>query len=56
MEIDTDNMDDTILAMLHLTSFPDQGVIRAWKGQYWDAMNRLSEFGMICELKPDQLF
>ena len=49
MEIDTDNMDDTILAMLHLTSFPHHGVIRAWKGQNWDAMNRLSEKGMICD-------
>lgn len=42
MEIDTDKIDETVLALLFLTSFPDNGFTRAWKGHDWDAMNRLS--------------
>jgi hypothetical protein len=49
MEIDTDKIDDTVLALLFLTSFPDNGFTRAWKGHDWDAMNRLSEKGMISD-------
>ncbi|HEX7574137.1 MAG TPA: DUF6429 family protein [Bacteroidota bacterium] len=51
MEINTDKIDDTILALLYLTSFPDHGVTRAWKGQDWDAMDRLNEKGMISDPK-----
>ncbi len=49
MEIDTDKIDDAVLALLYLTSFRDHGVTRAWKGQDWDAMNRLNEKGMISD-------
>ena len=49
MDIDTDKIDDAVLALLHLTSFEDHGVIRAWKGHDWDALNRLHEKGMISD-------
>ena len=47
MDIDTDRIDDMVLALLHLTGFEDHGVIRAWKGHDWDTLNRLHEKGMI---------
>ena len=47
MRIDTDKIDDTVLALLHLTSFTDRGTTGAWKGHDWDALNRLHEKGMI---------
>jgi DNA-binding PadR family transcriptional regulator len=47
MRIDTDKIDDTVLALLHLTSFTDRGASGAWKGHDWDALNRLHEKGMI---------
>ena len=49
MEIDYDKIDDTVLALLHLTSFTDHGAVRAWKGHDWDALNRLHEKGMISD-------
>ncbi len=51
MELDYDKIDDTILALLHLTSFTDRGVIRAWKRQVWNARSRLHEKGMISDPK-----
>jgi hypothetical protein len=47
MELDYKKIDDTILALLHLTSFKDQGVTRAWKGHNWDALSRLYEAGLL---------
>lgn len=47
MAIDKDRLDDTVLALLHLTSFQDGAVARAWKGHDWDALDRLHEKGMI---------
>ena len=49
MDMDTDKIDDAVLALLHLTSFGDHGVIRAWKGHDWDALNRLHERGVISD-------
>jgi hypothetical protein len=40
MEIDTDKIDDAVLALLYLTLHEDA---RAWKGFDWEAMNRLHE-------------
>ena len=51
MEMDTNKIEETVLALLYLTSFPDHGVTRAWKGQNWDTMNRLHEKGMISDPK-----
>jgi hypothetical protein len=44
MALDTDRIDDTVLALLYLT-LHDQ--YRAWKGFDWDALGRLHEKGMI---------
>ena len=44
MALDTDRIDDTVLALLYLT-LHDQ--YRAWKGFDWDTLSRLHEKGMI---------
>ena len=44
MEIDTDKIDDAVLALLQLT-LHDGG--RAWKTFDWDVMDRLYRKGMI---------
>jgi hypothetical protein len=46
MEIDTDKIDDAVLAMLQLTLHDGN---RAWKGHDWDALGRLHEKGMIAD-------
>ena len=43
-EIDTDKIDDTVLALLWLTKC---GEDRAWKGHDWDALGRLHDKNMI---------
>jgi hypothetical protein len=42
--IDTDKIDDTVLALLHLTLHDGA---RAWKGHDWEVLNRLHRKGMI---------
>jgi hypothetical protein len=49
MDIDNDKVDQAVLALLHLTSFTEMGVTRAWKGHDWDALNRLHEKGLISD-------
>jgi hypothetical protein len=44
MEIDTDKVDEAVLALLYLTLHDG---IRAWKGHDWDALDRLYQKGMI---------
>lgn len=44
MNINTDTVDEVVLALLYLT-LHDQN--RAWKGHDWDVMNRLYERGLI---------
>jgi hypothetical protein len=44
VEIDTDKIDDVILALLRLTL---QNGTRAWKGYDWDALERLYRKEMI---------
>ena len=51
MEIDHDKIDETVLALLHLTSFEMGGFVRAWKGHDWEALNRLHDKGMISDPK-----
>ena len=46
MDIDTDRIDDAVLALLWLGRHEDD---RAWKGFDWDAMNRLHEKGFISD-------
>lgn len=49
MDIDYDKIDDTVLALLHLTSFEKHGITRAWKGHDWEALDRLHEKGMVTD-------
>lgn len=44
MELDTDRIDDAVLALLYLGLHDHY---RAWKGFDWDAMDRLHQKGMI---------
>ena len=44
MEIDTEKIDEAVLALLYLTLHDD---VRAWKSFDWDAMNRLYAKGFI---------
>ena len=47
MRYDDKRIDETVLAVLYLNAFDDNGVSRAWKGINWECMNRLFESGMI---------
>jgi hypothetical protein len=55
MEPNLDKIDDAVLALLHLTSFTEgKGefvITRAWKGQDWDALDRLFQKGFIRDPK-----
>ena len=44
MALDTDRIDDAVLALLYLGLHNQYG---AWKGFDWDALGRLHEKGMI---------
>lgn len=44
MEVDTDRVDEAVLALLHLTLHDGA---RAWKSHDWDALDRLHARGMI---------
>jgi hypothetical protein len=46
MELDTNKIDDAVLALLSLGLHDDA---RAWKGFDWDAMDRLYEAGYITD-------
>jgi hypothetical protein len=46
MQIDTDKIDEAVLALLYLT-LHDR--VRAWKSFDWDTMNRLHERGFISD-------
>jgi hypothetical protein len=47
MDIDQGKLEETVLALLYLTSFDDKRGRRAWKGQDWTVMNSLHEKGYI---------
>jgi len=51
MEYNKDKVDEMVLALLYLTSFTEQGLTRAWKVHDWDALDRLSEKGLISDPK-----
>ena len=46
MELDTNKIDDAVLALLYLGLHDGA---RAWKGFDWDAMNRLHEAGYVTD-------
>ena len=51
MEYDKDKVDEMVLALLYLTSFSENGFVRAWKSMDWDAMDRLHDKGLISDPK-----
>jgi len=51
MKPNLDKIDDAVLALLHLRSFSEHGVTRAWKGHDWDALDRLHQKGFIADPK-----
>jgi hypothetical protein len=51
MDYDKEKVDEMVLALLHLTSFHDLGLVRAWKSHDWDALDRLHEKGFISDPK-----
>jgi hypothetical protein len=46
MEIDTEKIDEAVLALLYLTLHDGT---RAWKGFDWDTLNRLYAKGLISD-------
>jgi hypothetical protein len=46
MEIDTDKIDDAVLALMWLTLHDKN---RAWKGFDWEALGRLHDKGLIAD-------
>jgi hypothetical protein len=46
MDIDTEKIDETVLALLYLTLHDGR---RAWKGFDWDTLNRLHAKGLISD-------
>ena len=49
MEIDTDKIDEAVLALLYLTRCDDRFGAASWKGHDWDALNRQHEKGFISD-------
>jgi hypothetical protein len=47
MEIDTDKIDEAVLALLHLTRCGERFGAAAWKSHDWEALNRLHQKGYI---------
>jgi hypothetical protein len=51
MEINTDKIDEVVMALLYLNFHGDHGPVRAWKSFDWDAMDRLHKKGFISDPK-----
>ena len=51
MNYNAEKVDDLVLALLHLTSSSERGLVRAWKGHDWDALDRLHQKGLISDPK-----
>jgi hypothetical protein len=47
MDIDQEKVEQTVLALLYLTSFKDKFGLRTWKGYDWQVMNVLHAKGYI---------
>jgi len=47
MDIDEEQLEETVLALLYLTSFDNKFGLRAWKCHGWNVMNSLQEKGYI---------
>lgn len=51
IDYDPQKVDDMVLALLHLTSWSQQGVVLAWKSHDWSALDRLFEKELISDPK-----
>lgn len=51
MEYNKQKIDEMVLALLYLTSFPEKNFTRTWKGHDWEVLNRLHEKGYISDPK-----
>lgn len=51
MEYNRAKVEEVVMALLTLTMFNKDGVVRAWKGQEWDVMHALFERGWIHDPK-----
>ncbi len=51
MNYDQEKVDETILALLYLTTFKVESGFRAWKSLDWKTMERLFERGCISDPK-----
>ena len=49
MEIDEEKIDETVLALLYLTTYTDKPRLRAWKSHNWDVLDRLHQTGYISD-------
>ena len=49
MDVNQERVDDMVLALLFLTTFPDKPRLRAWKGQSWEVLDRLHRKGYISD-------
>lgn len=49
MDIDGDKLEQTVLALLYLTSCKRDHGLRAWKGHDWQVMDLLHEKGYISD-------
>lgn len=47
MAIDRDKVEEITLALLHLTTFKQGGVCRAWKGHAWEVLASLQELFLV---------
>ena len=47
MNYNIEKIDEVVLALLYLTSFSESDNRRTWKGQDWEALDRLHEKGFI---------
>jgi mRNA-degrading endonuclease toxin of MazEF toxin-antitoxin module len=50
-ELRTEDVDEAVLAHLHLNAFEDREIVRAWKTFDWETMDRLHERGLISDPK-----
>jgi hypothetical protein len=51
MKIDTEKVDEAVLALLFLNTLTEHGMARSWKSFDWDAMDRLHAKGFISDPK-----
>jgi DNA-binding PadR family transcriptional regulator len=51
MDYDIEKLDEVVLALLHLTSFEEHGISRAWRSHDWGALDRLHEKGFISDAR-----